>query len=112
VFAYPSAEGARMTEPPSSSAGPPAGPPDRVADGGPAVPRSRRPAVTATVAVLLTVQVVALLAVGTYAKTGPRLGGFPFFYWYTLLWLLIGAACMALCAALTRDRPRDPGDAR
>jgi hypothetical protein len=60
------------------------------------------------VALLLSAQVVALLLVGTYAHTGPRLGGFPFFYWYTLLWLLIGALCMAACAALTADPEEEP----
>ncbi|CAJ63456.1 MULTISPECIES: DUF3311 domain-containing protein [Frankia] len=51
-------------------------------------------------AVVLAVQVVALLLVGTYARHGPRLWGFPFFYWYTLLWLLLGAAGMAGCTWL------------
>ncbi|WP_261564890.1 DUF3311 domain-containing protein [Frankia gtarii] len=52
------------------------------------------------VAVVLTAQVVALLLVGAYARRSPRLWGFPFFYWYTLLWLLIGAATMAACTWL------------
>lgn len=43
------------------------------------------------VAVLLLVTAVALLAVPTYAHLTPSLGGIPFFYWYTLLWLVLNA---------------------
>ena len=38
---------------------------------------------------LLLIPIVALLLVGTYAKDGPRLGGFPFFIWYQFLWVAI-----------------------
>ncbi|MCM3921290.1 DUF3311 domain-containing protein [Frankia sp. AiPs1] len=62
---------------------------------------------TATAAVL-AVQVIALLLVGTYARRGPRLWGFPFFYWYTLLWLLLGAAGMAGCTWLLGRASRRP----
>jgi hypothetical protein len=49
------------------------------------------PGTYAVVAVLLLVTVVALLAVPTYSHLTPSLGGIPFFYWYTLLWLVINA---------------------
>jgi hypothetical protein len=39
--------------------------------------------------VLLAVPVLALLLVPLYAKRGPELWGFPFFYWYQLMWVLI-----------------------
>ncbi|MCK9896714.1 DUF3311 domain-containing protein [Frankia sp. AgB32] len=51
-------------------------------------------------AVVLGCQIAAVLLVGTYARRGPRLWGVPFFYWYSLLWLLIGAVGMAGCVWL------------
>ena len=50
--------------------------------------------VLATVVALLALPVVAVLMVPLYARRGPELWGFPFFYWYQLLWVL-------LCAAFT-----------
>ena len=41
--------------------------------------------------VLLAVAIVAPLLVPTYAKSGPKLWGFPFFYWYQLLWVFLAA---------------------
>jgi len=45
--------------------------------------------VAVAVAVLLAVPILALVLVPIYARTGPQLWGFPFFYWYQLLWVLI-----------------------
>ncbi len=45
------------------------------------------------VAVLVLVPIVALLWVGSYAKAGPRLWGFPFFYWYQFAWVFLASAC-------------------
>jgi membrane protein implicated in regulation of membrane protease activity len=39
--------------------------------------------------ILLAAPFVALLWVTSYAKDEPRLWGFPFFYWYQLLWVFI-----------------------
>lgn len=39
--------------------------------------------------VLLAATVIAPLIVSTYAKAEPRLWGFPFFYWYQLLWVVL-----------------------
>lgn len=44
--------------------------------------------------VLLAIPVAVLLAVPHYAKEGPELFGFPFFFWYQFLWVF-------LCSALT-----------
>lgn len=52
------------------------------------------PIVTPTrvlVAVLLALPFVATLWVSSYAHVGPRLGGFPFFYWYQILWIFLSA---------------------
>jgi len=58
-------------------------------------------AARAVVAVLLLVPCVALLWVPSYTKVKPVVFGFPFFYWYQLLWVLIGAACLAVAYVLT-----------
>jgi hypothetical protein len=41
------------------------------------------------VAVLLVIPCVALALVPTYSHETPRLWGWPFFYWYQVLWVLI-----------------------
>ena len=41
---------------------------------------------------MLAAPFVALLWVSSYARETPRLWGFPFFYWYQFLWVLISAA--------------------
>jgi hypothetical protein len=46
--------------------------------------------------VLLAVSVVVPLLVSTYAKDEPRLWGFPFFYWYQLMWVFISAALVSI----------------
>lgn len=41
--------------------------------------------------VLLLLPVLAMLWVSSYNRVEPTLAGIPFFYWYQLLWILIGA---------------------
>jgi Protein of unknown function (DUF3311) len=55
--------------------------------------RDLPPGVVAAVVVLVLVPVVALLWVGSYAKDGPELWGFPFFYWYQFLWVFLASIC-------------------
>ncbi|BFO15184.1 DUF3311 domain-containing protein [Streptomyces sp. KM77-8] len=43
------------------------------------------------IALCLVAPFVALLWVGSYAKTDPVLIGVPFFYWYQMLWVLLSA---------------------
>lgn len=70
-------------------------------------PRLREaPLVFAIVTVALASVFVALLWVSSYAKVKPTLGGFPFFYWYSLLWLFINAAAQILSYQLLVARPR------
>jgi hypothetical protein len=45
--------------------------------------------------VLCLIPVVALMLVPTYTRKTPKLWGFPFFYWYQLMWLFLGTACVA-----------------
>ena len=59
------------------------------------VSEARPPVVTpvrAVIALCLVAPFVAMLWVGSYAKTDPALGGIPFFYWYQMLWVLISTA--------------------
>ncbi len=51
-------------------------------------PRLPVPAAIA-VAVLLGIPLVALALVPTYSRETPTLWGFPFFYWYQILWVFI-----------------------
>jgi hypothetical protein len=51
---------------------------------------TRLPAATkVAVAVLLIIPCAALAAVPLYSRETPRLWGWPFFYWFQVLWVLI-----------------------
>ena len=53
---------------------------------------NRGPVVTpvrVVIALCLVAPFVAMLLVGSYAKTDPAFAGIPFFYWYQMLWVLI-----------------------
>lgn len=77
-------------------------------------PRSTRPAVRVVVAVLLIAPFVVYLTVPSYAKVEPRLAGFPFFYWWQLLWVILTAVFIGIAYRLTRrtrrTRPADEED--
>lgn len=40
---------------------------------------------------LLVIPFIAMLWVPSYNRLEPEWNGIPFFYWYQLLWILIGA---------------------
>lgn len=50
--------------------------------------------------VLLALPFVALLGVGLYDRDAPRLVGIPFFYWYQLTWIPLGAVLLWAAAKL------------
>ncbi|WP_221639888.1 DUF3311 domain-containing protein [Actinoallomurus bryophytorum] len=60
------------------------------------------------VAVLLIAPFVAYLAVPSYARVKPRLAGFPFFYWWQLLWVIITGVFIGIAYLLTRPRGDAP----
>ncbi len=64
------------------------------------------PGTYVVVAVLLLAAMVALLWVPSYAHLTPTFIGIPFFYWYSMLWLLINAVCqfVAYRVLVTRTR--------
>jgi hypothetical protein len=53
------------------------------------------------VAILLLIAVLGTLIVPIYARSGPRLGSFPFFYWYQLLWVPFTALLTTICYLIT-----------
>jgi hypothetical protein len=57
---------------------------------------------------------VAMLWVPFYNRLEPELGGVPFFYWYQLLWIFVGAAIVTVVylidSKLARGRKKDGGD--
>jgi cation transport ATPase len=54
-------------------------------------PRNRHLPVRAVVyaGVLLAIPLIALALVPTYSSETPKLWGWPFFYWYQVLWVLL-----------------------
>lgn len=75
----------------------------------PPVPETDMRKMTAA-GVLLLIPIVALLAVSTYAKEGPRLFGFPFFFWYQFVWVFLCSAMTwtAYKLTLSARAPRTP----
>ncbi len=63
------------------------GEPTRSADG-PPVPHTDKPKLIAA-GVLLAIPIIALMWVPSYAKESPHLWGFPFFFWYQFLWVIL-----------------------
>lgn len=52
---------------------------------------------------LLVVPFVATLVPPFYARRAPELFGFPFFYWYQLLWIVISALLVWGIYVATRE---------
>jgi hypothetical protein len=70
-------------------------------------PRERQPASRAWY-LLLLLPFIGLLWPPFYAKDAPRLAGFPFFYWYQFLWVVIAALLTGVVYWATT--PRNGGD--
>jgi hypothetical protein len=43
---------------------------------------------------LLAIPYIAVLWVPFYNRVGPEIAGIPFFYWYQMLWIVLGAAVL------------------
>ena len=71
-------------------------------------PPGRNSAVWVAVSVLLIIGIAGTLWVPIYARTTPKLGDFPFFYWYQLIWVPVVAILSFLSYLLLRTR-RTPG---
>ena len=71
--------------------------------------RTSAPLVTPSrvlVGILLAAPFVAMMWASSYARVEPRLGGFPFFYWYQILWIFLSAACTSGAYFLVRREKR------
>ena len=51
---------------------------------------------------LLVIPWIAMVWVPSYNKVDPQLWGFPFFYWYQLLWVLVSAAITGFVYFVTK----------
>jgi hypothetical protein len=65
-------------------------------------PSDKSPATWAVVTVLLLCAIGGALWVPIYARSGPKLGAFPFFYWYQLLFVPAVAVASWVCYMLLR----------
>jgi hypothetical protein len=54
------------------------------------------------VRLLLVLPFVAILWVSSYNRLEPTLSGVPFFYWYQLLWVLLGAVAVGVVYLVER----------
>src|ERR1700733_5335273 len=70
----------------------------------PAAP-DKRPVVPGVVTALLVIAVGGALVVPIYARSMPKIGAFPFFYWYQLVWVPVVAILCWLCYILLRAKP-------
>jgi hypothetical protein len=62
--------------------------------------------------ILLLLEFPGVLVPSFYARATPELWGFPFFYWYQLLWVIVSAVLTAVVYVFTRERaaPTAPAD--
>ncbi|PAZ17676.1 hypothetical protein CLM62_01080 [Streptomyces sp. SA15] len=68
--------------------------------------------VRVVIALCLFAPFVAMLWVGSYAKTDPAFIGIPFFYWYQMAWVLISTALTMIAYKLwQRDQRARRGGA-
>jgi len=65
--------------------------------------RSQHRGIWTVIAVLLAAVLVGTLWVPFYNRTTPAWGGWPFFYWYQLLWVIVGAVLTAVVYFATED---------
>jgi hypothetical protein len=81
---------------------------------------TKSPAIKVTVTVMLAVAIGGALWVPIYAHVQPKLGAFPFFYWYQLILVPVTAFLCWISylllrtesAALAREREREREEAR
>ncbi|WP_225834943.1 DUF3311 domain-containing protein [Streptomyces sp. NK08204] len=76
-------------------------------------PEPRPPVVTPirmVIGLCLVAPFVAMLWVGSYAKTDPAFIGIPFFYWYQMLWVLVSTALTMIAYRLWQHDQRSRAD--
>jgi hypothetical protein len=73
-------------------------------------PSRRKPGSLIVAGILLLIAIAGTLVVPIYARATPKLGDFPFFYWYQLIWVPVVAILAAICFLLLRTKPRPGAD--
>jgi hypothetical protein len=68
------------------------------------------PITSLAIGVLVTAAILGTLIVPIYARIPPKLGDFPFFYWYLLIYMPAVALVLWIAMLLQRRlTPRQPG---
>lgn len=70
----------------------------------------KSPATWTAVTVLLAIAIFVTLWIPLYARSTPKLGPFPFFYWFQLIWVPLTALLCRICYQLLRARPDGPAE--
>ncbi len=68
-------------------------------------PAGKSPVTRVAIMVLLLAAIGGALWVPIYARATPKLGDFPFFYWYQLILVPVVALLCWLCSVLLRGKP-------
>ena len=69
------------------------------------------PLLSAGIAILIVADIFFALYTPIYARLTPKLGDFPFFYWYLLIFMPVTSVALWL-ATLLQKRLGDEGEAR
>jgi hypothetical protein len=62
------------------------------------------------VTILVVVAIAGTLVVPIYARSTPKLGDFPFFYWYQLIWVPVVAILAWISYLLLKSKPAPSAD--
>lgn len=100
-----------MTEPTATPSAP--GDPQHAAATRRVNPVAAHPITSIAIFVLVTAAILGTLIVPIYARITPKLGDFPFFYWYQLIYMPVVALVLWIAMLLQRRlrRPDDTGTA-
>jgi drug/metabolite transporter (DMT)-like permease len=69
------------------------------------------PLISAGIAILIAADIFFALYTPVYARLTPKLGDFPFFYWYLLIFMPVTSAALWL-ATLLHKRLGEPEETR
>jgi hypothetical protein len=73
--------------------------------------KPRKPIIAAAITVLVLVAITGTLVVPIYASATPKVGAFPFFYAWLILWMPAVAILLWIAFLLgKRLRPHDSGE--
>ena len=89
-----------MTEPTATPSAP--GDPQHAAATRRVNPVAAHPITSIAICVLVTAAILGTLIVPIYARITPKLGDFPFFYWYQLIYMPVVALALWIAMLLQR----------